>query len=83
MISVRLPANLKDEESHKMENRLQKYFYGDIKIEYYKHPKELRILNKAEEPLAFIIWAYDSTMNQKEKAEAQEELEFLKEMAVN
>ena len=38
MISIRLPAKLKDEQSHIMENRLHKYFYGDIKIEYYKDP---------------------------------------------
>lgn len=36
MITVRFPASLKDEESHKMEMRLRKHFAEHIKIEYYK-----------------------------------------------
>lgn len=74
MISIHLPASLKDEESDKMQSRLYKYFYGDIKIEYYKHPNELRILNKAEDPLAFIIWAYHSKLSEGERKKLMDEL---------
>lgn len=40
-----------------MEIRLQRYFNQEIKIEYYKEPRDVRLINKLEEPLAFIIWA--------------------------
>ena len=47
IVTLRMPASLKDEKSHKMETRLLKNFYGYIQIEYYKNPKEIRLLNKA------------------------------------
>lgn len=83
IMSIWLPADLKDEESRKMENRLLKHFGGSIRIEYYKDPSSLRILNKTEEPLSFIIWAFDSRASQKVKDHNLEELAFLKELAIN
>ena len=46
-IVVRLPADLTDEESRKMEVRLKKYFNEEIKIEYYRDPSDILIRNKS------------------------------------
>jgi hypothetical protein len=76
-----LPADLADEESHKMEIRLQKHFNKEIKIEYYKEPRDVRLANKLEEPLSFIIWT--DTVPGKGKEQRLEELEYFKELAQN
>jgi hypothetical protein len=81
-ISIRLPANLNDDESHKMEIRLQKYFKKEIKIAYYKEPKDVRLANKLEEPLAFIIWT-DQADTKENREKRKVELEYFKELAQN
>lgn len=64
-----------------MEVRLQRHFNKEIKIEYYKEPRDVRIANKLEEPLAFIIWADSAEPALKDKRRA--ELEYFKELAKN
>lgn len=38
-----------------MEIRLKKYFNEEIKIEYYKDPRDIRLRDKSIEPLTFVI----------------------------
>lgn len=65
-----------------MEVRLQRHFNKEIKIEYYKEPRDVRIANKLEEPLAFIIWT-DSADSPAVKETRRAELEYFKELAKN
>jgi hypothetical protein len=60
-----------------MEVRLQKHFNKEIKIEYYKNPQDVRLANKLEEPLAFIIWA-DIAEGKDNKEQRRKELEYFK-----
>ncbi len=65
-----------------MEVRLQRHFNKEIKIEYYKEPRDVRIANKLEEPLAFIIWT-DSADSPSLREKRRAELEYFKELAKN
>ena len=44
----------------------------------------MRILNKNEEPMAFIIWAFDDTIKRsKQDLTKEQELKYLTELAVH
>ena len=71
-IAIRMPADLNLEESRKFEINLKRYFKDEIKFEYYKKPKDIRLTNKLEQPLTFIIATKPHL--QKLKAIASEEV---------
>lgn len=61
---------------------MQRHFKGEINIAYYSAPGDVRLVNKIEEPLSFIIWT--DQPDTKEKGEKQEdELKYFKELAKN
>jgi hypothetical protein len=69
-VTVKISEHETSPNSAAMEENLNHYFNEEIRLESYKDPKEVRLVNKVEEPLTFIICRDDP-----------EELEYMKSIA--